>query len=196
MGMGGAGSQEGTLGGQESKASAGGRREMCISKQGPPLRVPVSLCPSLSPPLAPRLLTREGAVGGWAASGTAWRLWNARHPGHPRLRDKWLQRGAKNSLALSPQGVETPPGRPTPSPLFCWLPETRPITSFLWQSQAPKACPLLQDTPILAPSSYPSYPDSQGQPQGQPPPFSPSPPSPPSQKPQVIATSLSSTSTA
>lgn len=76
--------------------------------------------------------------------GTARRLRNARHPGHPWLRDYWLQRGAKNSLALAPRGAETPPGRlPHAPPLPA--PRNSLVTSFVWQIRGPGAGAFLQD---------------------------------------------------
>lgn len=92
--------------------------------------------------------------GKWGRQARAQRLWNARHPGHPRLQDYWLQRGAKNSLARALWGAETPPGSLHPysassQKLAC-------ETSFLRQSRPQKLALSYRTPPFcLLPATVP-----------------------------------------
>lgn len=118
------GGRRGGMGEAEQAVEGAGGCPFPLRNRAPPtphLHTPLCLCVHSLLPKQQReggeepgeggRAVQPGSRGGTAHSRTAQRLWNARHPGHPRLRDYWLQRGAKNSLALAPQGAETPPGR-------------------------------------------------------------------------------------
>lgn len=125
-----------------------GQGDVEVLARCPRLHVPISLCDSPASWVEGRQeAVQEGAAGGVSLSRTAQQLWNARHPGHPRLR--LMAPARSQEQPGTPLGVETPPG------LLACLPATLllyrlPETELSLAEPGPKSLFSLPDrTPLI-----------------------------------------------